>query len=69
VCLVLGEAEVVFGETSASLRGVDLADRTEYGGVLGADDVEVADAASGIRAYTSRHHSKPAAYTLVGTAR
>ena len=53
MCLVLGEAEVGSGDTSASLRGVDLADRTEYGGVLGADDVEVVDAASGIRAYTS----------------
>jgi len=65
--LVLGGAAVVFGETSASLRGVDLADQTEYGGVLGADDVEVVDVASEIRAYTSRHRSKTA-YTLAGTA-
>lgn len=45
VCLVLVGAEVGFGETSASLRGFDLADQTEYGD--GAGGVEEVVAASG----------------------
>lgn len=68
--MVLGGGEVGFGETSASLGGVDQVDRTVYGGVLGADGVEeVVDVASGIRAHTSHHRSKTAYTDLVGTAR